>query len=414
MQKRLWFVVGLAGMIAASSAPAAAQYHTYNSFERDVEVDLSVLDEVEVRKNVDDRTYDTVPPIKPVLQAPLPLTPGEQMRTEPSAPVPLAETPESVPAPAAPSFDETFPVTPPVGRVLKPSAALPLPESVVEAVNAVPPTPPAEEPTAHVVTPPRPPSNYPSYMTQPDAVSTPPEKSGRVMMPAHKPASVEAIEAEAVTEPEVELGVEEIAPPPASSPAPAAAEEDQAEPISLLAKPPAETTTEVATPVEGKEMPVQDVTQEINAPAPEAEKPAEAAPVTETLPLAEEAPAAVSPETSTEETTPPAPAAAVPSISDLSIDFEGNSSDITNDAQIKLANVVKQLEGTEGRIQVRSYATGEDGSKSSARRISLSRALAVRSFLMDNKIKPTRVDVRALGAETDRSPLDRVDIVFVR
>jgi outer membrane protein OmpA-like peptidoglycan-associated protein len=105
----------------------------------------------------------------------------------------------------------------------------------------------------------------------------------------------------------------------------------------------------------------------------------------------------------------------VPSVADLTLGFNGNSSDLTAETQKKLDAVIRQLRDiTGGRLQVRGYATGEDGSKSSARRIALSRVLSVRSYLMDKGVKPTRVDVRAMGSETDRSPLDRVDLVFAR
>jgi len=33
---------------------------------------------------------------------------------------------------------------------------------------------------------------------------------------------------------------------------------------------------------------------------------------------------------------------------------------------------------------------------------------------MDKGIKAVRLDVRALGSETDQTPIDRVDLVFVR
>lgn len=105
----------------------------------------------------------------------------------------------------------------------------------------------------------------------------------------------------------------------------------------------------------------------------------------------------------------------VPVIDDLTLNFPGNSSDLTGESQKKLDAVIHQMTGMiEGRLQVRGYATGEDGSQSSARRIALSRALAVRSYLMDKGIKPTRVDVKAAGSETDRQPLDRVDLIFAR
>jgi outer membrane protein OmpA-like peptidoglycan-associated protein len=104
----------------------------------------------------------------------------------------------------------------------------------------------------------------------------------------------------------------------------------------------------------------------------------------------------------------------VPSLSDLTLDFSGDSIDLTGPSQRKLDGVVRQMADLVdgGRLQVRSYATGEEGSKSSARRISLARALSVRSYLMEKGVTAKRIDVRALGAETDRNPLDRVDLIF--
>lgn len=114
----------------------------------------------------------------------------------------------------------------------------------------------------------------------------------------------------------------------------------------------------------------------------------------------------------------PAPATetpVVPALTDLTLSFNGNESELSPDLMQKLDAVALQLrEMGDSRLQVRAFATGEDGTKGSARRIALSRALSVRSYLMDKGIKPVRVDVRAMGSETDRAPLDRVDLVFVR
>lgn len=105
----------------------------------------------------------------------------------------------------------------------------------------------------------------------------------------------------------------------------------------------------------------------------------------------------------------------VPTLADLTLEFDGASSDLNAPTRQKLVNIIPHLKQQgERRLAVHAYASGEDGSKSSARRISLSRALAVRAFLMDNGVQPTRVDVRALGLETDRKPLERVDLVFAR
>ncbi len=70
------------------------------------------------------------------------------------------------------------------------------------------------------------------------------------------------------------------------------------------------------------------------------------------------------------------------------------------------------------RLQLMAYASGEDMSASKARRLSLARALAVRSYLMANGIDGARMDVRALGDRVGGSPVgspaDRVDIAMIR
>ena len=64
------------------------------------------------------------------------------------------------------------------------------------------------------------------------------------------------------------------------------------------------------------------------------------------------------------------------------------------------------------RLQLMAYAGNADMPASKARRLSLSRALAVRSFLIENGIRSTRIDVRALGNKTDDEPHNRVDVVI--
>lgn len=103
------------------------------------------------------------------------------------------------------------------------------------------------------------------------------------------------------------------------------------------------------------------------------------------------------------------------SAADLTLEFDRTSENLNAAAQEKLKNIVAHMKtDAEAKLQVRAYATGEDGSKSAARSKSLTRATEVRSFLMDNGIKPTRVIVRALGQETDRKPLDRIDLTFTK
>lgn len=63
------------------------------------------------------------------------------------------------------------------------------------------------------------------------------------------------------------------------------------------------------------------------------------------------------------------------------------------------------------KLQIQAFASPIKDGTSSARKASLARAMSVRSFLLNKGIEPTRMDVRALGAESDRDPMDRVDLI---
>lgn len=80
-----------------------------------------------------------------------------------------------------------------------------------------------------------------------------------------------------------------------------------------------------------------------------------------------------------------------------------------------LATLAKKLNDDPGlRVQLHGYATGPVESPSQARRLSLFRALSVRTFLMKKGVRSTRIDVRALGSKDDDGPKDRVDVLFPR
>ncbi len=76
-----------------------------------------------------------------------------------------------------------------------------------------------------------------------------------------------------------------------------------------------------------------------------------------------------------------------------------------------LAEKVKNNENL--RLQLHAYAGSASLSSSKARRLSLSRALSVRSYLIESGVRSTRIDVRALGNKTKKKPLNRVDINIV-
>jgi outer membrane protein OmpA-like peptidoglycan-associated protein len=96
----------------------------------------------------------------------------------------------------------------------------------------------------------------------------------------------------------------------------------------------------------------------------------------------------------------------------LRLDFGRGASELTPAIESTLSRLAEELKAQpEQRIQLKAFAAAEGGNASQARRLSLSRALAVRSFLIDQGIRSTRMDVRALGNTADSGPLDRVDIV---
>ena len=65
------------------------------------------------------------------------------------------------------------------------------------------------------------------------------------------------------------------------------------------------------------------------------------------------------------------------------------------------------------RVQLMAYAAGKDLSSSKARRISLSRASSVRSYLIEKGVRSTRIDVRALGDKAEGDQKNRVDVNMI-
>ncbi|MGB0576585.1 MAG: OmpA family protein [Alphaproteobacteria bacterium] len=94
------------------------------------------------------------------------------------------------------------------------------------------------------------------------------------------------------------------------------------------------------------------------------------------------------------------------------IGFSEGSAKLNNDASARLTDVSTSLKKNDAlRIQLLAYAGAKDGSASHARRLSLSRALAARSYLIEKGIRGTRIDVRALGNRSGNGPADRIDII---
>ncbi len=97
----------------------------------------------------------------------------------------------------------------------------------------------------------------------------------------------------------------------------------------------------------------------------------------------------------------------------LSILFENGSDKMPESARTDLDRVIALLNAhPDLRMRILGYAGGPALTSSKARRLSLSRALDVRAYLMKNGVRSTRIDVRALGDRVDNEPVNRVDVTI--
>lgn len=410
MQKTIAAVFITTVIAGLPAAPAFAQYYDYKPSRKSVEVDLSVLGELP-QQELDTSTHDTAQTIPSVQGVPLsPIAPAGTAAAQNDFPSPIVEKitqPQTLVAPA--------PAVPYAAQLPAAAAGMPAPANSSQ------------------------PANNPTAMAGPTAAQRP------IIKPSAQPAYVQAavddnIDGQDLPPENVTAQIKTTAP---ATPAPAVLKPPMAAAAQRVNAPllkPAPTPLQPAPVLAAQKK--EDASRSANHEPPRT-APGKAATTVKTAAVITPVVAApVAPETLTadekEIAPPPAPAASkiaevaedpsspdidgvqmasaapamVASIADAMISFNGNSSDLDDNAKAQMKSVIAHMNGNDGRLQVRAFATGEDGSKSSARRISLSRALSVRSYLMDNGIKPNRVDVRALGTETDKAPADRVDLQY--
>jgi outer membrane protein OmpA-like peptidoglycan-associated protein len=93
------------------------------------------------------------------------------------------------------------------------------------------------------------------------------------------------------------------------------------------------------------------------------------------------------------------------------IPFAADTSEIPPKNSKLLDKLAKRMEIDQSlRLQLLGFASSTGASASKARRVSLFRALSIRTYLMKKGIRSTRMDVRALGSKSDSAAPDRVDI----
>jgi outer membrane protein OmpA-like peptidoglycan-associated protein len=115
-------------------------------------------------------------------------------------------------------------------------------------------------------------------------------------------------------------------------------------------------------------------------------------------------------------TQPPPDAADQATLIDgqLRIPYDHGTRGIPEAAMGKIDALIEKLHGEPSlRLQVLAYADGDSDEVTRARGLSLSRALAMRAYLVEHGIDMTRMDVRALGNTAQEEPADRVDLIPV-
>jgi outer membrane protein OmpA-like peptidoglycan-associated protein len=218
--------------------------------------------------------------------------------------------------------------------------------------------------------------------------------------------SLVSLEQETASAESASLG-NDVAPPPpepASDAVAGGSAPPEVEPLPEVAEIPPSPASELLEPV----APPADSSASAPASAAVAESDADSAP------------SAAEPDPATELAEPEAEIAALPPgegtgeglDAGTQILFGEGSADLSMTAQSELSAVADQLlQNEDARIQLLAYASGEENAANQARRLSLSRAVAVRRFLIDQGVPSTRMDVRALGNQAEEEPADRVDIV---
>lgn len=294
------------------------------------------------------------------------------------APDPEPELTSRLLVPAPPRLAAVAP-EPPAAPV--PAPVEPVVEKPVAAAEPPAPPPPEPEPEPAKIEP----APEPQVAAQPEPEPEPEPSTAEPSQPAEAPAPSTLIqELTQKPAPEPEAPVEAPVEAPAQQ---AAVSEPPAEPE---AAPPAEPTIAPAAPPPEPQAPAASVA-ETEPPPPPAES-LTSEPVVETQTAA----------------LPPAGA-----LDDqVRVLFESGSAELSADAKGLLNAVATAIEANSTlRVQLLAYAKTTTDGTSRARRLSLSRALAVRAYLIGQGVRSTRMDVRALGDKYEDGPADRVDIL---
>jgi len=218
-------------------------------------------------------------------------------------------------------------------------------------------------------------------------------------------------------------------PPAANAPSQARRPTPQRHAAAKPAKPaqkPQQATATAGSPQPAPPPAPPTQTQQAGPPAPGApgeEKPPGTSPPPATLPVAppptialapiappqpEPQPAAGQPVSATAAT------AATSTGNGLRITFAADQTELNPATAAAIDSIVQNAQASaNSSFNVVAYAAGTPDDLSTARRLSLARALAVRSALIADGVGSSRIYVRALGSQTSDGPPDRVDVTLL-
>ncbi|MCF8481590.1 MAG: OmpA family protein [Rhodospirillum sp.] len=320
---------------------------------------------------------------------------GAPMAVLPSA-APVARRPaptqraEERPAPMRAAAVEPTRITVPDPEPLtpEPMRATPAPKARTEVAAAIeppPPSPVAEQPVAKAE--PKPAEAKAPEAKAPEPKAAPPVRLSAGQGPIRLSAGVGPIR------------TPETDPTPEKSPIAAAA--------PAPAKPQiAPSTAKSAPPPAPAQSPRKPEASPGITPPPEtpALTPPPAPPVAKASPEATPAPKA---ETQVATRTTPD----IQTDGTVTLSFTAGAPDLPAGSENALNRVAEILSKDSGRrVRILSYANADGGNANQAKRLSLTRALNVRAYLMDQGVRSPNIEVRAMGDQGAGSNPDRVDV----
>lgn len=107
-----------------------------------------------------------------------------------------------------------------------------------------------------------------------------------------------------------------------------------------------------------------------------------------------------------------APGTAAPIADGLRVTFGPDNANLNPGTAAALKTLAEKARSNDTPISVLAYAPGNADDPSAPRRLSLARGLAARAVLLNSGIASTRIYVRALGANMQGGPANRVDVTL--